>query len=373
MISRPYPPGHDRPDNGNEQFSAEADGGAAIDPGSDPDLERLGRRAAVQVSVLRLTRALAPLVGVKEVGRRVVDAVARALHARIASLAVREPEGEQLQIVAALGYPLELVEHVRIPGAPGVLSTVYTTRVPLRVDDVTQVPGVMRRRPRYATSSCIAWPIVAGTELLGIVCVSDRDDRRPFTRTDMWTLRALAAPVALALSREHARNQAETLAHAAAVDPLTGLFNRRYFHHRLAEELERSHRHGLPVALAMVDLDGFKAINDMYGHLVGDNVIRQTAEMLRRSVRVFDICTRFGGDEFAIVMPGSSQEAASRIAQRMRERIETERFAGHLHLHVTASLGVAVAEAGAAPSDLIARADRALYVAKRMGKNRVSG
>jgi diguanylate cyclase (GGDEF)-like protein len=331
---------------------------------------RTEQRAAIQIAVLRLTRALLGRAGVKSIGECAVDAVARMLRARIASLAVRRTS-EELEIVAATGYPLALVEHLRIPGAPGVLKTVFESGKPLRVDDVARVPGVTRKRPRYATGSCIAWPLLVGADLVGILCASDRLDHRPFSRADVSVMRSLAAPIALAVSRELTRNQAEALAHAAAVDPLSGLFNRRYFHQRLAEELERAQRYGMPVALAMVDLDNFKTVNDRHGHLAGDAIIHQTADLMRRSVRVFDICTRFGGDEFAIVMPGSTLDAAMRIAERIRERVAAESFGDGLQLQVTASIGVAVADTGVGTSDLIAQADHALYVAKQRGKNRV--
>ena len=335
-------------------------------------LERLAVRARAYITAERLARTLAPAVGAHQVGQLVMRAVGRAVGARIGSLAVREATGDQLAIVATLGYPLALVEHVRVPGAPGVLNTVYESRLPLRVSDVRQVAGVSRPRPRYSTPSCMAWPLIAGPDLIGILCVSDREDGQPFSVDDMSALRALAAPITLAVSRECARNEAEALAQAAALDPLTGLFNRRYFQHRLAEELERARRHGMPVALAMLDLDGFKDINDMFGHLVGDSVLREAAHMLRSAVRVFDVCTRFGGDEFAVVMPGSSCQSATRIAERIRERMAATSFGGTRGLQMTASIGVAVASSDFTAHELIAQADRALYLAKRAGRNRVT-
>ena len=124
----------------------------------------------------------------------------------------------------------------------------------------------------------------------------------------------------------------------------------------------------------MVDLDGFKSINDRFGHVAGDMVIRDISEILRRSVRIFDVCTRFGGEEFAVMMPGGTAESAGAIAERIRQRVEAyQRSEPDLvGLHVTASIGVAVSPPGVTARDLIERADRALYHAKRAGKNRVS-
>ena len=239
------------------------------------------------------------------------------------------------------------------------------------VQDVTTVPG-MHRRPRYRTNSFIAVPISAGSEVLGVVCVADRLDDQPFTRDDLATLRALAAPVGLALARERARRDAEDFAQAAILDPVSGLFNRRYFHERLDEELDRARRHNTTVALLMIDIDNFKGINDRFGHLAGDLVIRGVGDILKRSVRKFDLCTRFGGEEFAIVMPGSGPENSVPVAERIRQRIEAFRAQDSelVDLRVTASIGMAVSS-GASARELIANADQALYEAKRSGKNRL--
>jgi diguanylate cyclase (GGDEF)-like protein len=127
------------------------------------------------------------------------------------------------------------------------------------------------------------------------------------------------------------------------------------------------------VALLLLDLDDFKVINDTFGHMVGDVVIKDTADILRRSVRAFDVCTRFGGEEFAIVMPDSSEESAVNVAERIRQRIEDYRLADVRPLRLTASVGIAVSGADHTVGDLVAGADQALYLAKRAGKNQTRG
>jgi diguanylate cyclase (GGDEF)-like protein len=230
----------------------------------------------------------------------------------------------------------------------------------------------MRRRPRYRTNSFIAMPVSAGDDVLGVLCVTDRLDDATFSREDLTTLRSLTAPAALALARERARRDAEGFARAAVSDPVSGLFNRRYFHERLEEELDRARRHNTTVSLLMIDIDNFKGINDRFGHLAGDLVIRGVGDILKRSVRRFDLCTRFGGEEFAIVMPGSGPENSAPVAERIRQRIEAFRPPDSelTDLCVTASIGMAASE-GASVRELIARADQALYEAKRAGKNRL--
>jgi len=321
----------------------------------------------------RLTRTLADVAGLAAVGDIVLQHVVQAVPSQMASFAVATPDGE-LSIVATYGYPRALVEHLRITPGMGVIGSVYQSRVPLVVPDVTLTSGLDRRRSRYRTNAFTVIPIVAGAETLGVVSVTDRIAEGPYSSEDLAALTTLLGPVTLALGRERVWREAQAYAQAAVIDPVSGLFNRRYFQARLEEELHRAIRQATSVALLMVDLDGFKSVNDRFGHVAGDMVIRDISEILRRSVRIFDVCTRFGGEEFAVMMPGGTAESAATIAERIRQRVEMyQRSEAELTaLHVTASIGVAVSPPGVTARDLIERADRALYHAKRAGKNRVS-
>jgi diguanylate cyclase (GGDEF)-like protein len=320
---------------------------------------------------LRLASRLASVRGLTSICEVIVEAMTKGVSARLGCIAVMDPSESRLVIKATCGYPIALVEHLRIEPGAGILGSVYQTRKALHVTEAAGLPSGLLSRPRYRTASCIALPLEAGGEVTAVVAVADRADNQPFTEADLSRLRALAAPAALGLARERAMEQAETYAQAAAIDPLSGLFNRRYFHIRLEEELQRAARHQIPLALLMMDVDDFKNINDTYGHLTGDFVVREAAEIVRRSVRVFDICTRFGGDEFAIIMPGSGVDSATGVAERIRERLETYRSleAPLENLALTVSIGLAVSVPATTPRALIEQADRALYLAKRSGKN----
>lgn len=359
-----HEPGSDRPNDWHTRrnVGTRKDFSAPVRP------EEYARRLGIATH--RLTRVLGRVEGLPEVCTLVVRHVARCVGARFAAFAV-PVAGDQLAIVATYGYPMALVRMLRIAPGTGVIGSVYAKGTPLLVKDITEIPG-LQRRPRYRTNSFIAVPIGSGQDILGVVCVADRLDDMPFSREDLAALRTLTAPAALAMSRERARRNAEDFARAAVTDPLSGLFNRRYFHERLEEELDRARRHNTTVSLLMIDIDDFKGINDRFGHLAGDAVIRGVGEILKRSVRRFDLCTRFGGEEFAIVMPGSSAENSASVAERIRQRIETFRPSETdlTELRVTASIGMAVSQ-GAPARELIARADQALYDAKATGKNRL--
>jgi diguanylate cyclase (GGDEF)-like protein len=157
-------------------------------------------------------------------------------------------------------------------------------------------------------------------------------------------------------------------------DPLTGLHNRRFLMDRLVQEMQRAERHNEPLAFAMLDLDGFKPINDQFGHVVGDKVLRAVSAAISRGVRVSDIAARYGGDEFAIILPQTPPEGAMRVCERILRTISELKIQDEngVPAKVTASLGLAYypAEDLESAEDLVHSADGALYGAKRSGKNR---
>lgn len=157
-------------------------------------------------------------------------------------------------------------------------------------------------------------------------------------------------------------------------DSLTGVKNRRYFDERVFAEFRRSRREQSPLSLIMLDIDKFKSVNDNYGHLVGDQVIRQTARQIQQQVRrVADCICRFGGEEFAIILPATELEGAHTFAEQIRACIDQEKITtSDVSIKVTVSLGVASIYANDKNTvdELIEQADKALYQAKRLGRNR---
>jgi len=156
------------------------------------------------------------------------------------------------------------------------------------------------------------------------------------------------------------------------VDSLTGVYNRRYLDTRLAEEMERSRRHGNPLSLFLLDIDYFKVINDSHGHLCGDYTLRTISELLKKTVRTSDILSRYGGEEFCCVMPETTLVQALVLAERCREQIAVSPFSCTDQLtRITVSIGVTTQAGGDTLEQMIKRADDCLYQAKRTGRNRV--
>lgn len=171
------------------------------------------------------------------------------------------------------------------------------------------------------------------------------------------------------LRLENARLLAQT-----RTDHLTGLFNHRHFLEALDSEMERTLRSREPTALMMLDLDHFKRVNDTWGHEVGNQALVHTARILRESVRRIDVPCRYGGEEFAVVIPGTSLAGVVAVAERLRRRIEASPLpVGGKRLRLTASLGVAIfsGETAVGREQFVHTADGFLYEAKRDGRNRV--
>lgn len=168
--------------------------------------------------------------------------------------------------------------------------------------------------------------------------------------------------------REAALGQVQLEAHT---DSLTGLFNRRVFDEKLSRRVSERRRRRSPVSLLMVDVDYFKQINDEFGHQVGDDVLKQFAQLLLTSVRELDIVTRYGGEEFAIILHATNLQEAAVVAERIRHTMEKQKWATHNRKFLlTVSAGVAEIQPGDDVDSVLQRADQALYAAKSQGRNR---
>jgi diguanylate cyclase (GGDEF)-like protein len=296
--------------------------------------------------------------------RLALRTVAAQVNARTGSLAVFDQADDALVIAATLGYPLSTVEHLRIGSGEGLIGKAYESGQP-----VAGIVPAEARRLRYRTDSYLIIPMRAGSEHLAVLALTDRADGGPFDAADLAAARLLVGAAASAFSRQRLRARLAHVTELATVDPVTSLFNRRYFETRLDAEVERARRQGHDLALLLIDIDDFKDVNDTRGHLEGDRTLREVADLLRAGVRIFDVCARFGGEEFVIVMPDASVTVAQQVAERIRAQVE--RSFSLDAPRITVSVGVAMLRKDFSGEELVDSADRALIAAKRAGKNLV--
>jgi diguanylate cyclase (GGDEF)-like protein len=215
----------------------------------------------------------------------------------------------------------------------------------------------------------LAQPLVAadGGELVGLLTIARG---QPFADRDRELLAYLAGTAGISLQNVGLH---ETVQRQAVTDELTGLYNHRRFQEAMVDEAERARRFGQPMSLVMLDIDNFKTINDTYGHQQGDRVLAEVARVLRDTSREIDAPARYGGEELAVVLPGTDLDGAFQLAERMRDGIAALAVVPPQggRISVTASFGVAsLPENADDPGALLAAADSALYEAKRGGKNK---
>jgi two-component system cell cycle response regulator len=196
---------------------------------------------------------------------------------------------------------------------------------------------------------------------------------RPIDRNEM--LARVRTQIRKKRYTERLRDNVQMSIEMAITDALTGLHNRRYMESHLGTLAEQAATRGKPLALMMLDIDFFKSINDNYGHDAGDDVLREFAVRVRKSIRGIDLACRYGGEEFVIVMPETDLHVAGMVAERLRRLIAGEPFAvnkGTNRIEVTISIGLSTLELKGEPvADVLKRADTALYRAKHDGRNRV--
>ena len=230
---------------------------------------------------------------------------------------------------------------------------------------------------RHALGSVALLPLKRGQRLVGLLNLGSRDPARYTREHAVDFLAHLAAITGFCI--DSAANRARLL-RAGLTDYLTGWHNRRYLHVRLREELARAQRQGSTLSLLMLDLDHFKQINDRCGHLGGDEALREVAARVESQVRASDTAARFGGDEFAVLMPGAGPLEARRLAERIREAVARSPVEAGLGVAVPVTVSIGLASLALPPAgadlkalaeQLLAEADAALYRAKAAGRDRI--
>ncbi len=302
----------------------------------------------------------------------------------------RDPAKAELYFVATFGPLARALLGNSIPASDGVVGHVYRNGCSYLVSDPASDPFFYSRfdeRHTFRTRTLLAVPIRIENRVCGVLEMVNRLDGRPFDERDRGLLEIFAAYTSASIQNLLDAKRAEE---AARSDDLTSLANDRFFHRRLAQDLEAADKTHSSVALLFIDLDNFKHINDTHGHLAGSQVLKEVGYLLRRVVRSPGVTlARYGGDEFVIILPGVDEGTARVWAEGIRMAIRSQHFLkGHFSWAekpvdfrgpLTCSVGVAVypdhvPRSGSSDhrrNQLLRAADQAMYEAKSAGKDRV--
>jgi diguanylate cyclase (GGDEF)-like protein len=298
---------------------------------------------------LKLTLALSETLDIKQVLEKLLDSLGRAVRFDEASVLIRTRDG--MDVTVSRGSRGKDEAKRIFPSSAHVGRAIATLQ-----------PAMNEGH------QMMALPLVQRGVVIGVVCL---ESHKPYDAATARLGYSLMQPAAMAVENARLFDEVQRL---ATLDGLTATYNRRHFMEDLVPRaFESARRFGQPLAAVMLDVDHFKSVNDRYGHAVGDQVLRALAERCRSALRSIDVLGRYGGEEFAIVLPGTHRQGAMVLAERIRARLADEPVmtdAGPVR--VTVSVGVAGMDNDTPnPGELFKRADSALYEAKQAGRNRV--
>ncbi len=315
------------------------------------------------------TRVLASELDSERLVDRALDTLADFGRGRRVALLRTAEEHTDLEVAGLLSRGGLTGSDRRVPIEGTPFAEVVGKRQPriYRLDGDPELPLPAPGDPD-AAGECHVIPLIGShNRVLGAITL-DRAAGDPLSELDQQALTVIATLIAVSL--ENAR-----LFKLATVDGLTGLYVRRYFQIRMAEECARIRRHGGSVALLMTDIDHFKQFNDRYGHQQGDRVLKEMADLCRDALRMgLDIPCRYGGEEFVIILPATDLRGACEVGERLRSTAARHPFSGQakpLQVHLSVGIAAIDEDTLVEEAELVRRADEALYRAKDSGRNRV--
>lgn len=380
-LSRAAAEFREQPTEGTAAQSTREEETAVVDEPAPPIEERrvergpylgLDRRAPFAESIRRFAEQI-DAAEPSQIYESILAQSADLLNAERGSLWLFDEAANELTIKAARGIPVGQREIESIRLGEGIAGAVINDGQPLvtTIDALGKKPLPSRK---YKTRSFISYPITIGARKIGVLNVTDKRGGAAYDEDDLAMIDLVSPQIALALERAAWQHRANQFQLMSITDPLTGLHNRRYMEARLSEELNRSKRYEFPMSFMMIDIDDFKLYNDRNGHQAGDRALEITAQCLRSTLRKADVASRYGGEEFTILLPQTTLKEAGAIADRLRRQIMATKFP-HGESQpmgaVTVSIGLSSLSSSLDSVEAIIRAaDRALYHAKSHGKNR---
>ena len=335
-------------------------------------LSRQLRRATQRLAILTdIVKTANSILEPRKVIETIMTRVQQLIPSEAWSMLMVDEEKQELTFELALGEKGKDVSGFRVKIGEGIAGWVAQTGKPTIVNNAAKDPRFAKRfdsETQFRTRSILCAPLISRGRTIGVVQVINRRGGR-FTQADLEMLMTMVEPCAIAIENAILFQRTEQL---TITDDLTKLFNSRYLNVYIGREIKRCKRHGIPLSIIFLDLDGFKSVNDQHGHLAGSRTLTEVGGILAEAVRESDILARYGGDEFVVVLPETPPAGALVIAERIRRAIAAHPFLRDegLEARISASFGIAsYPDHALTPEGLIQKADQAMYRVKEKDKN----
>jgi len=339
---------------------AEPDGSETVQACPTNDLTPLQRR--IIAVLFRLGQEPRLLLDFPAALKRAIDVLIDAYECESCAIFIQDEATGEMVLEAAAGRLAEAIG-VRIARADGLVGNVALEKTVRVVQNGKDAPRARVEKPPPSGPLLLA-PLTINDTVFGALLLED-PRQGTFGDEDVRLLEEVQGYLSAMAEVAHLYRQAEL---AAMYDGLTGVHNYRYFHERLQQELSRSQRHGMSLTIVLIDVDDLKRINDTFGHLAGDETLRAVGRVLLHNLRASDVVARYGGDEFAIIMPQTGKEEAVRVLRRVMQRLDGESITqeGKSFTFPGCSMGLSTyPQDGLSAVDLFAVADGLLYEKKR--------
>lgn len=321
-----------------------------------------------------ITSSMASTLDLEDLLKRIAQKVGETLGFKEFAILLLDANIKKLRVVASYGLPEKEFIGMEFEPGEGVVGRVFKTGEPVLIQDTMADPNYLHwKGKKVEPGSFLAIPVKYKEEVLGVFAFNS-PNIDGFSKRDIKLLSAVASQAAIVIENARLYEQTKEL---SIRDELTGLYNRRWFNQRIVEEFKRAERFNSALSILMIDIDFFKHYNDRFGHSTGDLALKRVADLLLENVREVDSVARYGGEEFVIILPKTGEKEAHMVAEKLRQKMEksempygTTQPGGRF----TISIGYSTYPVKAKEiTELINQADKALYIAKEKGRNRVIG
>ncbi len=324
-----------------------------------------------RLELLDFSSKMSHILSLDELSQALLPPLAKALGVIHAALLFQDNKAADFSVQYTYPENHEIRGLLRLPADNPIIEWMDREGKPLspaQVESMPELKGLWQTEKEQLTGANLALlhPIKSRGKLIGLIAVGQKRRGGVYATEDLELIDRISSQAGVIIENAQLYVQATIRGNT---DELTGLYNHRHFHERIEQEIARGSRFGITFSLIILDLDLFKVYNDIYGHLAGDQLLRKVGKLIQGGVRSIDLAFRYGGEEFAILLPETRMEDAYRVAERLRKTIESK--SSFREMPVTASLGISTWPTdGVMKEEIIHRADTALYRAKQTGRNR---